>query len=86
MSWDRMSVRKSEGGMDFRNVRDFNIALLGKQIWRFLVHPDKLVSRIFIARYYPSESVLTTHLGSNPSYIWRSVLAKIWSSKEFLIE
>lgn len=69
MSWDRMSARKSVGCMDFRNIRDFNIALLGKQAWRLLVHPDKLMSRVFQARYYHSQSFLTAKLGSNPSYI-----------------
>lgn len=73
MSWERMGLRKSEGGMGFRSVRDFNIALLGKQAWRLLVHPNNLVSRIFKARYYPSGSFLTAQIGSNPSYIWRSV-------------
>ncbi|XP_074323135.1 uncharacterized protein LOC141660074 [Apium graveolens] len=75
MSWERMSNRKSEGGMGFRSVHEFNVALLGKQVWRLLVHPDKLVSRIFKARYYPTGSILSANLGSNPSYIWRSVLA-----------
>lgn len=69
-----MSSRKADGGMGFRSIRDFNIALLGKQAWRLMVHPEKLVSRIFKARYYPSDSFLTAKLGSNPSYIWRSVL------------
>lgn len=31
LSWDHMSYHKSAGGMGFRNLRDFNLALLGKQ-------------------------------------------------------
>ncbi|KAL8108560.1 hypothetical protein AgCh_024870 [Apium graveolens] len=73
-SWSNMSKKKSEGGMGFRNVRDFNVALLGKQGWRLLKYPDKLVSRVFKARYYPEGSFLNAKIGSNPSYIWRSVL------------
>lgn len=61
--------------MGFRNLHDFNIALLGKQAWRLLTLPNKLVSRVFKARYYPNESFLTAKLGSSPSYIWRSVHA-----------
>ncbi|KAL8149774.1 hypothetical protein AgCh_006690 [Apium graveolens] len=69
-----MSKKKSEGGTGFRNIRDFNVALLGNQEWRLLKYPDKLVSRIFKARYYPGGTFLNAKIGSNPSYIWRSVL------------
>lgn len=31
MSWERTSTPKTKGGMGFRNLRDFDIALLGKQ-------------------------------------------------------
>lgn len=44
LSWDRMCVKKSNGGLGFRDLRDFNIALLGKQGWKFMLHPNSLVS------------------------------------------
>lgn len=31
MSWSRLSKHKSTRGMGFRDFKDFNIALLGKQ-------------------------------------------------------
>ncbi|XP_062103848.1 uncharacterized protein LOC133814961 [Humulus lupulus] len=74
MSWKRMSVHKHCGGMGFRNLRDFNLALLGKQGWRLLVRETSLVGKVFKARYYPKGSFLTASLGTNPSFIWRSIL------------
>ncbi|WOG87552.1 hypothetical protein DCAR_0206781 [Daucus carota subsp. sativus] len=65
--WNKLCAPKSEGGMSFRCLRDFNIALLGKQAW--------LVFSNFKARYYPSGTFLSASVGSSPSYIWRSVLA-----------
>lgn len=31
MSWDRLAVPKDEGGIGFRNLHAFNLAMLGKQ-------------------------------------------------------
>lgn len=75
LSWERLSKRKSEGGMGFQNVHDFNIAMVGKQGLSLMMHHDSLAARIYKARYYPMGSFLTAKLGGNPSYIWRSVLA-----------
>ncbi|KAM6544160.1 hypothetical protein CsatB_008607 [Cannabis sativa] len=49
MSWDRMTKHKVEGGMGFRNLRDFNLAMLGKQGWRLLFRHDSLASKVFKA-------------------------------------
>lgn len=75
MCWNRLTAAKNNGGMGFRNLRDFNIALLGNQAWRLISQPNKLVSHVFKARYYPTGSFLSATLGSSPIYIWRNVLA-----------
>uniref|UniRef100_A0A803PF19 Reverse transcriptase domain-containing protein n=1 Tax=Cannabis sativa TaxID=3483 RepID=A0A803PF19_CANSA len=73
MSWERMCHNKENGGLGFRNLHDFNLALLGKQGWRFMTRPESLVSRIFKARYFPNGNYLSATLGNNPSFVWRSV-------------
>lgn len=73
-SWDRMFKRKTQGGLGFRKLHEFNIALLEKQAWRFVLNPDCLVSKIFKARYFPNGSFLNTIIGSNRSYAWQSIL------------
>ncbi|XP_062088870.1 uncharacterized protein LOC133795435 [Humulus lupulus] len=74
LSWERLCIPKSMGGLGFRNLYDFNISLLGKQCWRLLTSPESLVSRLYKTRYYPLGSFLNAKLGNNPSYIWRSLL------------
>uniref|UniRef100_A0A803NWD5 Reverse transcriptase domain-containing protein n=1 Tax=Cannabis sativa TaxID=3483 RepID=A0A803NWD5_CANSA len=74
ISWKRLCGHKDKGGMGFRNSRDFNLALLGKQGWRPLINPDSLVARVFKARYFPHVSFLNATIGSNPSFVWRSIL------------
>lgn len=46
MSWDRMGKPKVAGGLGFRHSHDFNMALLGKQGWRLLTHPESLVAKV----------------------------------------
>lgn len=80
MSWDRMKTPKHSGGMGFRHLHDFNLAMLAKQGWQFLVSPTSLASRVFQAKYYPNSDFLTAELGNNPSFVWRS----IWSAQSLV--
>ena len=44
---------KMNGGMGFRNLQAFNLAMLAKQGWRLISNPNSLVAQIYRARYYP---------------------------------
>lgn len=73
INWDKLCVDKDFGGMGFRKIQEFNLALLGKQAWRIHINLDLLVSKIFKSRYFPKMSFLEADVGANPSYIWRSL-------------
>lgn len=75
MKWDRLCKPKNYGGFGFKNLHQFNIAMLGKQGWHLLTNPGTLVAKLFKARYYPQTFFTEAALGSNPSYVWRSILA-----------
>jgi len=74
LSWEKLSMYKVHGGMGFKDLSAFNLAMLAKQGWKFLTEPNSLVSRIFKARYFPSKSYLAATIGHNPSFVWRSIL------------
>ncbi|XP_074336387.1 uncharacterized protein LOC141673535 [Apium graveolens] len=75
-----MSYTKSKGGLGFRNLHGFNIALLGKHIWNFMRNPDSLVAKVFKERYFSDKHVLKANKGQGSSLIWTG----LWQAKEEL--
>uniref|UniRef100_A0A2N9GLQ5 Reverse transcriptase zinc-binding domain-containing protein n=1 Tax=Fagus sylvatica TaxID=28930 RepID=A0A2N9GLQ5_FAGSY len=75
LKWDKLCAPKSDGGLGFQNLHLFNTALLAKQSWRLLTNPHSLFFRIFKARYFPQCSFLKVQMGSNPSFLWRSIMS-----------
>ncbi|CAN1814975.1 Putative ribonuclease H protein At1g65750 [Linum perenne] len=80
LRWERLCVRKEHGGMNFRDLTGFNLAMLGKQGWKFISDPDALVSKVFKAKYFPKGDFLTAKEGKNPSLVWKS----IWSAQHIV--
>lgn len=74
-AWEQLSIPKSKGGLGFRDIEAFNLALLGKQLWRLTTREDTLLTKVFKARYFKKESPLEVKLGSRPSYAWKSIHA-----------
>ena len=74
LSWDKMCAPKEEGGMGFRDLKAFDIALLAKQGWRLQNCPNSLFHRVYKAKYFPHGDFLTASLGRHPSYSWRSIM------------
>lgn len=58
MSWERLCEPNEMGGLGFRQLREFNIAMLGKQAWRLINNANPLVTEIMKARYYPRTDFL----------------------------
>ena len=46
-------MKKESGGMGFRDLRCFNITMLGKIGWKLCFASDTLVYKIFKAKYFP---------------------------------
>lgn len=69
-----------KGGLGFRNLYGFNIAMVGKQVWNLMHKPNTLVARVFKERYHPGGNILTTSRTGGSSFIWSG----LWAVKEEL--
>nr|XP_027096274.1 uncharacterized protein LOC113716180 [Coffea arabica] len=82
MEWGRLSEVKGKGELGFRDLQQFNTAMLAKQFWRILIRPNLLVSKIVTGRYFKGSSIRNMKIHAGDSWIWKSIL----SSREVLTE
>jgi len=73
-NWNFLMEPKKEGGMGFRDIRSFNLAMLAKQGWRLVQDQNSLLYRGFKAKYFPRCSFMEAIDCPNNSYVWKSVL------------
>ena len=74
INWGKLCKPKDKGGMGFRDIHAFNLAMLAKQSWRLIQGGPSLFVRVYKARYFPNNSFMDADLGANPSFVWRSLL------------
>lgn len=70
-NWNKSGRSKKEGSMGFWDIEKFNLALLGKQVWKVLQKQNWFMARIL------KESTLKLRISSNAthpqrgSYVWK---------------
>ena len=74
INWGRLCTSKRKGGMGFRDIHTFNLAMLAKQAWRLLHETPSLFYCVYKARNFPLCSFMDAKLGASQSVVWRSLL------------
>jgi hypothetical protein len=85
ISWEQMMKPKEDGGLGFRDLYSFNMAMLSRQSWRLLQAPDSLCSQVLRAKYFPDGNLLKASPVPGMSYVWRSILKGLEVLKQGLI-
>lgn len=67
--WERLTTSKVEGGLEFKDLRTMNEALLAKQILRLLYEPQSLMSRVIKARYFPNQHLFQVQQKEHDSWL-----------------
>lgn len=73
VKWEKLWSPREEGGIGFRMIHKFNLALLAKQLWRLVQFIDSLVERVLKGTYYRLSSPLQSCTVYSPSYVWTSI-------------
>lgn len=55
---------KGKGGLGFRDLESFNLALLVKQGWRFLKSLESLAAVVFKEKYFRHSNLMEAKLGT----------------------
>lgn len=75
VSWDKLTRPQSAGGLGFREIENFNDALLAKHTWRLLQDPNSLLGQILLNKYCRDKNLLDGYAPNSASHGWRRILA-----------
>jgi hypothetical protein len=84
-SWETMTKSKKEGGLEFRDLYVFNLAMLARQAWSMLTNLESSCARVLKAKYFPNSTILDVTTMSGISHTWRSILKGVELVKEGMI-
>ncbi|KAL4332654.1 hypothetical protein GQ457_07G000040 [Hibiscus cannabinus] len=73
VAWDDICLPKAAGGIGFKDLHLFNIALLGKQLWRLLSAPGSLLCRTLRAKYFPDGDLFSASAPARSSFAWKGL-------------
>ncbi|KAL0443870.1 UNVERIFIED_CONTAM: hypothetical protein Slati_2109700 [Sesamum latifolium] len=79
-AWPKLCKPKKDGGIGFRRLKEYNLALLAKQAWRIALTSGNVLQAVISNKYFPCSTFMEARLGAYPSYTWRS----IWASHDIV--
>lgn len=67
MAWSKLAKGKTVGGLGFKEMISFNLAMLEKVGWQIICNLDSMLAKILRAKYYPLFIFLDAPVGRGTS-------------------
>ncbi|KAH1031832.1 hypothetical protein J1N35_044006 [Gossypium stocksii] len=80
MAWEHLCYPKGMRGIRFRDLHLFNIAHLGRQVWRLLNF--KICFKVLSAKYFLEGDVFRSKYYDKLSFTWASIAKAIEALKD----
>lgn len=74
MAWDKMTLGKNLGGLGFRDLIGFNLAMLAKIGWKVLNNPESMLGIVIQNKYFPNSSFLEANKQNKSSWGWKGIV------------
>lgn len=75
-----MWVPKSQAGIGFKALREFNLALLANRVAVLMSDSRSLLYRVNKARYFLKSKFMEANMNGASSYAWRIIFGAEWCS------
>jgi hypothetical protein len=63
-------TKSKEGGIGYKDLQVFNLAMPAKQAWRMLNDPSSLCARVPRVKYFPNTDILNAKEKGGMLYTW----------------
>ena len=74
VKWETLCSSKLMRGIGFKDLRMFNDAMLGKQVWRLFHVRNSLVFKVLSTKYFPSSNIFDVEPSLQCSFAWKSIM------------
>jgi len=79
--WKSVCLPKEKGGLGLKDIKTFNLALLGKWKWSLFQHQGELWARVLDSKYGGWRSMVEVTRGTNESIWWRDLKMALHQSQ-----
>jgi len=69
VSWEKLCIPKQEGGLGFKDIRKFNVALLAKWKWQLVSEDEGKWKDLLVSKYGTKAGNLRVHV-KHQSWWW----------------